>query len=532
MNIKKIKALNNFPKLKSPAVFVAVSVLCLCSHIGFAQEKGKTSIETKTQVAVDSIVEVAEISKETPVEVTIDSTIYNLKDLAIARVKDSLWLQEVYSSSLFDEMYDFIVNEDIDALEVEYEELSTEVLKQRLAELNARTPFQVEYNPSLESVIKHYLKNRRRSLERLMALSNYYFPMFEEVLDRHNLPLEIKYLAIVESALNPRAKSRMGATGLWQFMFTTGKMFELDVSSYVDERSDPLRATEAASRYLKSLNNSFDDWDLALAAYNCGPGNVSKAIRRSGGKTDYWKLRQYLPRETAGYVPAFLATMYIFEYAQAHGFNTKRPDHIPYMATDTIRVKNQITLDQVAKLTSLDKEELEFLNPSYKLGIIPVVEGKDYVLRLPITAVGTFVANEAAIYDHVTKELEEEKLPELYERPERIRYRVKSGDYLGRIAQRYGVRVSQIKSWNGLRNNNLRVGQLLTIYPRNFETQVAKNPPKVEHVGGEKIYTVRAGDSLWSISRKFPGVSIENLKKWNGISGTNLKPGTKLKIKT
>src|SRR5690554_3969574 len=211
MYFKKIKTLITFPKIKNLALFLAVAVVYLCSPNGYSQEKEKTSVAEapETQVAVDSIVVVAEISPEFPVEMTSDSAIYDLKDLAIARVKDSLWLQEVYSSSLFEEMYDFIVNEDIDELDVEYEELTTEVLQQRLEELNARTPFQVEYNPSLENIIKHYLKNRRKSLERLMALSNYYFPMFEEVLDRHDLPLEIKYLAIVDSALNPRAESRM-----------------------------------------------------------------------------------------------------------------------------------------------------------------------------------------------------------------------------------------------------------------------------------------------------------------------------------
>src|SRR5690554_666638 len=401
--------------------FLPLILLMAYCSIGLAQKdkKSKKPLQTKEVKVVDSI-RVTKIANELPSTVIAttlkDSTIFNLKDIAIAREKDSLWLKELYRSDLFEDVYNSVVNQNFD--EVDYDELPTELLKQRLKDLDARTPFRVKYNPSLESVIKHYLKNRRGSLERLMGLSEYYFPMFEAELDKHNLPLELKYLAVVESALNPQARSRVGATGLWQFMFATGKMFGLDVSSYVDERSDPIMATEAACKCLKSLNESFNDWDLALAAYNSGPGNVSKAIRRSGGMTDYWNLRSYLPRETAGYVPAFLATMYIFEYAKAHGFNTKRPDYIPYMATDTIHVKNQITLDQVAKLTSLDKEELEFLNPSYKLGIIPVVEGKDYVLRLPITAVGTFVANEAAIYDHVTKELEEEKLPELYERPE------------------------------------------------------------------------------------------------------------------
>ena len=240
-----------------------------------------------------------------------DSSGYALKDQKKAKISDSLWLKELYDSSRFEEVYGSIVNEEIKL--AEYEELPTELLKKRLEQLNAKTPLNVTYNPSLERLIKHYLKTRRVSMSKLMALSDYFFPMFEEEFDKYDLPLEIKYLAVVESALNPLAKSRVGAKGLWQFMFTTGKIYGLEVSSYVDERADPKRATTAAAKYLKSLYKIFDDWDLALAAYNSGPGNVSKAIRRSGGETNYWKIRNRLPRETAGYVPAFLATMYIFE---------------------------------------------------------------------------------------------------------------------------------------------------------------------------------------------------------------------------
>lgn len=507
-------------------------LLMLVFSMSFAQKKNHTkNLNTKKVQVVDSI-KVTKISSELPSAVVAtsikDSTIYNLKDMALARTKDSLWLNEVYKSDLFDDVYNSIVNEDYEP--VEYTELPTEVLKERLKELDARTPFNVAYTPSLENVIKRYLKSRRGTLERLMGLSEYYFPLFEQELDKHNLPLELKYLAIVESALNPRAKSRVGATGLWQFMYPTGKMFGLDVSSYVDERSDPIRATEAACKYLNSLNNSFDDWDLALAAYNSGPGNVSKAIRRSGGKTNYWDLRRFLPRETAGYVPAFLATMYIFEYAEEHGFK-KQASRIPYVATDTIRVKRQITLDQVAELTNMDKEELEFLNPSYKLGIIPVVKDENYMLRLPLTIVGTFVNNEDAIYAFVDEERQEDEKsdPELIEQPEKIRYRVKRGDFLGRIAERYGVGVSQIKTWNGMRSNSLKIGQNLIIYPKKSARDIASNSTS-KSTSSEKTYTVRNGDSLWSISRKFPGVSIQNIQKWNDISGTKLKPGTKLKI--
>lgn len=519
-------------KLSKILTVILLSATCGIGTAQSSKKSHKTTLPTKKVKVVDSI-KITKISEELPSTVVAteikDSTVFNLKDIAIAREKDSLWLKEIYKSDLFEEFYTSVVDQDYK--DVDYDELPTEVLKQRLKELDARTPFKVEYNTALENVIKHYLKNRRGSLERLMSLSDYYFPMFEAELDKHHLPLELKYLAVIESALNPRARSRVGATGLWQFMFATGKMFGLDVSSYVDERSDPIMATEAACKYLKSLNESFNDWDLALAAYNSGPGNVSKAIRRSGGKTNYWNLRNYLPRETAGYVPAFLATMYIFEYAKEHGFE-KHVSRIPYVATDTIRVKQQITLQQVASLTNLDIEELEFLNPSYKLGIIPVVKEENYVLRLPITAVGSFVNNEDAIYAFVKEEVKETEspAPEPYEQAEKIRYRVKSGDFLGRIADKYGVAVSQIKNWNGMRSNNLKVGQSLVIYPGKTTQDIASNTPATRSYSSDKTYTVRNGDSLWSISQKFPGVSVQNIKKWNDISGTNLKPGTTLKI--
>jgi len=459
-----------------------------------------------------------------------DTLIYDLQDHALAREADSLWMSELYNSERFEEVYGSIINQDYEP--IAYEELPTEVLKQRLEELNARTPFNVEYNPSLESVIKHYLKNRRRTMGKLIALSEYYFPMFEQELDKHNLPLEIKYLAVVESALDPVAQSRVGAKGLWQFMFTTGKMYGLEVSSYVDERADPEMATEAASKYLKSLYKSFNDWDLALAAYNSGPGNVSKAIRRSGGETNYWKIRRKLPRETAGYVPAFLATMYIFEYAEEHGFKSTGPRY-HQIATDTVQVKRLITLEQVAQVVNLSIEEVEFLNPSYKVGIIPYIKDKNYTLRLPVDKIGKFVANEEAIYAHVEEEIKnlEKPLPTYVEQPDRIRYRVRSGDYLGKIAERYGVGVSQIKRWNGLKSNNLRIGQRLTIYPKTPVNSSSQNTvAKTTTKSNVKIYTVKNGDSLWTISQKFPGVTVQNIKNWNDISSNKLQPGMKLKV--
>ena len=464
--------------------------------------------------------------------VTDSTSLRKFVDNSHAASIDEKWLEELYSNNLFDTIYSSVT--ELSFEEVDYPELNTDTLKARLKELDAKTPFNVAYNPGLESVIKSYLKNRRETLQKLITLSGFYFPLFERELDNENIPLEIKYLAIVESALKPRAKSRVGATGLWQFMFSTGKMYGLDVSSYVDERSDPIKSTKAASKYLSKLYEIFGDWDLALAAYNSGPGNVSKAIRRSGGYQNYWNIRHNLPRETAGYVPAFLATMYIFEYAQAHGFKQVKPE-LAHFETDTIRVKQMITLDQVSEVTGVAIEELQFLNPSYKLDIIPFIKNENYALRLPRHAVGSFVNNEAQIYTFAKEEFDkrEKPLPQFFEADSKTIYKVRSGDFLGKIARQYGVRVSQIKQWNGLRSNNIGVGQRLTIYPKRlYAAAPVANKPSVSNVVsvGSGIYTVKQGDSLWSISQKFSGVSVQNIKDWNGISGSVLKPGMKLKM--
>jgi len=457
------------------------------------------------------------------------------QDLPLASQWDSLWLVEVASrQNMFSEMQDAVLISPEE--EEKFGQLDRDVLKARLAALDSKTPFNISYNPSLESVINSFLKNKKQLIERMLTASQFYFPLFEQELDAHDLPLEIKYLAIVESALNPRARSRVGAKGLWQFMYGTGKMYDLDVSSYVDERNDPVASTKAACLYLKKLYEIFGDWDLALAAYNSGPGNVNKAIRRSGGYENYWNIRRNLPRETAGYLPAFLATMYLFEYADEHGIVKKDAGRF-YQETDTVLVKDMITFDQITTFVPVTMDDLKLLNPSYKLNIIPRVEGKQYYLRLPISALGTFVANEKAIYNLAKNQLasEETPLPEMVKAQQKIRYRVRSGDYLGKIAERYRVGVSDIKRWNGLRSNMLRVGQRLTIYPRNSMAYAAPKKSKpttktTQTTSGSKVHTVKKGDSLWTIAQKYPGVTIEKLKIWNGISGTRLMPGTKLKL--
>jgi len=508
------------------------ALLLLISMSVFSQESTSEVIDSIDIVKTKNI----SLAKD---EVKKDSAqLINHKE---ATLIDSLWLSTMYNSPLYDDFQFVDANEKI--TDTIYNELTTAILKERLTHLNSQTPFNVEYNPSLERLIKHYLKTRKNTMGNLMGKAAYYFPMFEEHLDKYDLPLEIKYLAIVESALRPRARSRVGATGLWQFMYYTGKQFNLNVSSYVDERHDPIRATEAACKYLSSLYSIFGDWDLALAAYNSGPGNVSKAIRRSGGNRNYWNIRSYLPRETAGYLPAFYATYYILEYAEEHDIRPEK-SYTNRFETDTIIVKQQITFEQINKVLNTDDKMLEFLNPQYKLNIIPFVKGKNYTLRLPKNLIGKFTSNEEQIYAFAKADdaKREKTLPKYFENPQRIRYRVRNGDYLGKIANRYRVSVSQIKRWNGLRSNRLRIGQRLTIYPRNYAgskstkkttSKVAKNKSTktTSPKGKYTTYVVKKGDSLWLISRKYPKVSVQQIKNWNNIwSVKNLKPGTKLKI--
>ncbi len=456
-----------------------------------------------------------------------------------ATLIDSLWMQEMYYSKLYDTVQFILKPNEIKVTEIA--ELPTELLKERLAYLNSQTPFNVAYNPSLENIIKSYLKRRKSSYSILLERARYYFPMFEEKLDQYDIPLEMKYLAIVESALKPRAKSRVAATGLWQFMYATGKQFDLNVSSYVDERSDPLKATEAACKYLGSLYRIFGDWDLALAAYNSGPGNVSKAIRRAGGSRNYWNIRQFLPRETSAYVPAFYATLYIMEYAAEHDIVARKNTPV-YFESDTVHVKHQITFEQIHETVGVDIETLQFLNPQYKLDIIPFVKGRNYTLTMPRKSIGKFVSNEAEIYAYVAAEeaKREKPLPKYFELNSSTRYRVRSGDYLGRIADKFGVSISKLKRWNGLRSNRLKVGQRLTIYPRKLrslsprKSSRKKSDKKVVKplpTGPYQIYKVQSGDSLWLIAQKYEGVSTQNIKEWNNIwSVKKLKLGLQLKI--
>ncbi len=488
----------------------------------------------------------------------------------IATCIDSLWMQELTSLDLYDEMIADIKNVNVDQ-KVDFE-LPTELLKERLKKLDEKSPFNIEYNIGLENVIKSFLKNRRKSFERLLGVSQYYFPLFEEELAKNNIPLEIKYLAVVESALNPRAVSRVGATGLWQFMYQTGKQYGLNIDSYVDERSEPLKASQAASVYMNNMYKIFGDWDLVLAAYNSGPGNVAKAIRRSGGHQNYWNIRKNLPKETQGYLPAFLATMYIFEYHKEHGIVPNKAV-ANLFATDTVAIKNHMTFKQVSDLLDVPVAAIQFFNPSFKRNEIPHITGQTNFLRLPKDKIAIFTSNEDKIYAYINHEQSKRERP--YEsiaisKPKdslkgtadpqngmayKTKYhKVHRGESLAEIAEQYHVSVDDIMKWNYLRSNKNPKRRTLKI---KITDDVVKNvtheteDPKIKNIviasadtkqekeyktekvvttkEVTKIHKVKKGDNLTEIANKY-GVTLAEIKKWNQLKDNNIALGESIKI--
>ena len=470
----------------------------------------------------------------------------------LAACVDSLWLKELTNLDIYSNLTEDIQTINIDE-KVDFE-LPTDLLKARLQEMDEKSPFHIEYNQGLENIIKSFLKNRKRSFERLMAVSEFYFPLFEEAFDKQNVPLEIKYLAVVESALNPKAVSRVGATGLWQFMYQTGKQYGLKIDSYVDERSDPLKATEAAAQYMKNMYAIFGDWDLVLASYNSGPGNVAKAIRRSGGQQNYWNIRKNLPKETQGYLPAFLATMYIYEYHKEHGIKPEKAP-IKQFATDTVMIKRQMSFKQISELIDIPVAQLQILNPSYKLNVVPAYNDQTHFLRLPQDKMAVFTSNESKIYAYVDREANLRERPFQIVRPivtqdsvntfqrlaqAKVRYyRVKRGDNLSTIAQKYDVAVEDLKKWNNIRGNKVAYGKNLKINGVEADqklTAVAK--VEIDKKGIPKdslatptnsIYVVQKGDNLSNIAKKF-NVTVAELQDWNKLTTKSISLGASLQV--
>ena len=475
----------------------------------------------------------------------------------------NLWYVDYYSDNDLDIIDD-------DSL---FTELSGKVPDSIYIERLSNIPsvLDLSYNSIVKNYIELYTQKRKGSIEKMLGLSQYYFPIFDEIFDYYDVPNELKYMSIIESALNPRSVSRARAVGLWQFMYPTGRVYGLTINSLVDERLDPIESTHAAAKFCRDLYDIYGDWILVIAAYNCGPGNVNKAIKRSGGKHNYWDLYFYLPRETRGHIPAFIGATYTINYYKEHGLVPSTSAMPP--ATDTIMVMDKLHLMQVAEVLDVPIKMLRDLNPQYKADIIPATKTTPYSLKLPLEYSLAYIEHEKEILNYKdtiffspTKTITN---PAYYsaqnfipEAPSgdytKLYYTVKSGDNLGFISSWYNVRVSDLKYWNNIRRNMIRSGQKLVIYVPKSKAGKYKNinsmtfAQKQKMIGKEvpattvtekekptydvntkfEYYTVKSGDTLWDIAKQYPGVTDTDIMDLNGISdASSIKPGQKLKIK-
>ena len=473
------------------------------------------------------------------------------------------------SDSLLNLWYAHTVVNDIDDSEsfdmdsVKFESnVPDQVYIERIEKMNSFIT--LPYNEVVRNYIILYSEKMPTKMSHILGLCNYYMPIFQEVLNKYNLPEELKAMAVIESALNPVAVSRAGAKGMWQFMYSTAKMYGLHIDSFVDERLDPFKSADAAARYLEDAYEIFGDWNLAIASYNCGAGNVNKAIRRSGGKRAFWDIYPYLPRETRGYVPAFVGALYAMTYYKEHGI---KPEAIEMpIRVDTFKINKMMHLKQVSELVGIPLEEVKNLNPQYTHDVVPG-NSREYLLRLPYTYTNSFIANEDSLYTYKADQyLSPATLKKIVDGAdgERIVYKVKSGDYLGRIASKYRCSVAQIKKWNGLKSNNLRVGQKLVIYrggsssssaaastakpasstttakpanntataskPAGSTSQTSTSASTSSTSGEYTTYTIKSGDSFYSIAKNYPGVSAQDIMNFNKLSSSKIQPGMKIKI--
>lgn len=423
----------------------------------------------------------------------------------------------------------------------------------------------LNYNQVVKQYIQMYTERKRKQMEVMLGLSAYYFPIFEETLDQYDMPLELKYMAIIESALNPVARSRVGANGLWQFMYGTAKIMKLEITSFVDERRDPVKSTDAAARYLKRLYDAYGDWQLAIAAYNCGPGNVNRAIRRSGGQTNYWEIYYRLPRETRGYVPAFIAAMYAFEYYNEHKLIPQYPE-IPLLV-DTVMVNDYLHFDQLVASLEMNKDEIRALNPMYRRDLIPAKNTKMYPLVLPTDKMLTFVGKDTAVFAYErekyfpnntlidpTSSTSSSFVPADVKGKEKITYTVKAGDNVGFISTWFHIRTADLRYWNNINRDIIRVGQKLAIYVSEGQkerysklnsmtfaekqatvgkSETAAEPKKADPIDPDYDYhTVQRGDTIWDIAQKYAGISSDDIMKLNKLTNDRgLYVGQKLKIR-
>ena len=500
-------------------------------------------------------------------DIANDSLSFTIDDTVITdfnRNLDSLAELEFMSDTATIETTEFV---EIDSTTGNFSSIPDSVFIKRLSEI--QTVVDLAYNKIVRRYIEVYITERKEIVANMLGMADYYFPIFDDIFDYYDVPNEMKYMSIIESALNPRAVSRAGAVGLWQFMYGTGKYNGLTINSLVDERRDPVKSTYAAAKYAKQLYNIYGDWLMVIAAYNCGPGNVNKAIRRSGGKRNYWEIYYYLPRETRGHVPAFIAATYVMNYYHEHGLTANKINLPP--VNDTIMVLDKLHLKQVSEVLDISLDLVRDLNPQYRADIIPGSDKTPYSLRLPEDKILSFIENEKEVFTYKDSVFfnpaNNINKPAYYassryyhvppgDNYSKLYYTVKQGDNLGFISEWYGVGLSDVKRWNNLRGNTIRVGQRLVIYEhknvvnkykninsmsfaekqrtigKTVSVNTASNTNNNINSGEYVMYTVRYGDTVWDIAKKFPGVSDSDILRLNNLThNSKIVPGQQLKIK-
>ena len=518
----------------------ALAIILLVATNIFAESTKDTItiIKSDTTIIVDEVL----ISKDQELNISEIDTSYQLfqsdielakgdfdflvVDSDIVRTLDSLLYVRFYQENFFS--VDTSIMTDYGFKHDEVPTYPDSIYEQRIEALNRETPFELTYNKEVKNYINLYAVKKPKLTAKMLGLAEIYFPMFEEALDKYNMPLEIKYLAIVESALNPSAGSHMGAKGLWQFMYGTGKVYGLTVTSLVDDRYEPYKSTIAACEHLTDLHDIYNDWSLALAAYNSGAGNVNRAIRRAGGTKNYWAVWPFLPRETRGYVPAFIAVNYVMNYASEHNIYPMRPGMF-YYDIDTVTINDVLAFDQLNEMLGIPMDELKFLNPQFKMNIIPASAEKTYTIRIPRTYTAEFLNNEQQLYAFKTRKgIERDKLlVEIQKVKDRNIHIVKSGESLGLIAKRNRVYVDQIKRWNNLKSSTIYPGQKLVLYGSGSSNFYQKSSTPVMRSSEKSSHIVKNGENLGLIAKNY-SCTVTDLKEWNNLSNSKIYPKQKL----
>ena len=484
---------------------------------------------TNNNNSVDVTIVESENEKQVPNIINIDTAgAFNLliKDSEILITLDKLLYDKFYKKSFFTVDTSGKFNNEFEVDEIP--SYADSIYDQRIKALNLETPIELTYNKEVKSYINLYAVKKRELTAKMLGLSEIYFPMFEEALDKYDMPLEIKYLAIVESALNPAAGSNKGAKGLWQFMYGTGKVYGLKVTSLVDDRYDPFKSTVAACEHLTDLYDIYNDWSLALAAYNSGAGNVNRAIRRAGGTKNYWAVWPFLPRETRGYVPAFIAVNYVMSHASEHNIYPTRPG-LFYYDIDTVTVRDALAFDQLNEMLGIPLDEIKFMNPQFKKGIIPATSGKEYTIRIPRSFVADYLNNEQQLYAYKTKKgvARDRLLAEIKKAKDRNIHIVRSGESLGLIAKRNRVYVNQIKRWNNLKSNTIYPGQKLVLYGSGSNKYYQKSTTPISRSSEKSSHIVKNGENLGLIANKYK-CTVTDLKEWNNLRSSKIFPKQKL----